>query len=142
MQFRLYLRRAIDPATDEDDDMKRLIVLLTVVTACSPATIRRELVERSNSMRPEPVDAVKQIQSTTQGGSGAAPPVDVPSNLPVASRGFLSGIAPREKFTLFESNIPGACTSNEARSQNCLSRYDGIVVAPKKKATGMNAQTR
>ena len=126
-----------------------LIIPLAFGIACTPAHIKRELVERSNAMHPQPVDAIAQIGSQTHGGIGvSAPlPVDVPSNLPIPSRGFtvptlhtgLVGLV----YTIIESNIAQACAvpgANGAASANCLARYDGVLIAPRQKAPIVNTE--
>ena len=129
--------------------MRRAIFLtaLVLAQACTPSTIKRELVERSNAMKPEPVDAVEQISSQTHGGAGTTRPIEVPANVAIPASGF--GVPTpgyglvNAVYTIIESNSGYACAvsgKKGAASANCLSRYDGIVVAPKAKGPVANTE--
>lgn len=136
-------------ATDLSVTMRTTILFIAVAftQACTPATIKRELVERSNSIKPEPVDAVEQISSQTHGGAGTTRPIDVPANVAIPSSGF--GVPTpgyglvNAVYTIIESNSAYACAASGktgARSANCLSRYDGVVVSPKPKGPVVNTE--
>jgi hypothetical protein len=124
-----------------------LSIVFVAVQACTPATIKRELIDHANTIKPQPVDAVEQIASQTHGGTGAAQPIDVPASVAIPSSGF--GVPTpgyglvNAVYTIIEANSAYACAASgktDARSANCMTRYDGILVAPKQKGPVVNTE--
>ena len=117
----------------------RFVLIVPFLAACTPAQFARELKLRNNEIHRAPVEAVKQIESATNGGDATSRP-GAPGNVSVPidrMRAVPEDTAANGASIHNRCDIPGKSGSASA---TCLGRYDFIKMGPRKKGPVANTQ--